>query len=272
MTIIQAIVLGLLQGLTEFLPVSSSGHLVLAQELMKISHEGDISFEVFVHFGTLLSVLTALRKEVIAILLAIGTALKHPRNIRQMYKTDEFFRLGVFIVISSIPAAVLGLKYQHQVEDFFNDSKLISVMLMVTGFLLFLTRFANPKDGVSVGLGSSIIIGCAQAIAIIPGISRSGSTISAGLLSGVSRENSARFSFLMAVPVIFGATLIKSGELIVSQPPVDRILILAVGTGVAAISGYAAINLLLRVLRKGRFSWFAYYCFIVGILGVFFVG
>lgn len=272
MTVVQAIILGLLQGLTEFLPVSSSGHLVLAQELLNISHEGDISFEVFVHFGTLLSVIVALRKEVVAILSSFLMAFRYPKQIGLLYRTDEFFRLGVFILLGSVPAAVVGLRFEHQVEDLFNDPKLVSVMLLITGFILFLTRYANPKEEIKVDLGSSIVIGIVQTFAIIPGISRSGSTISAGLFSGVSRENSAKFSFLLALPVIFGATLLKTREMLLAPPAGDKVLTLFLGTLVAAISGYFAIIFLLNVLRKRRFSWFAYYCFLAGILGVLFVG
>lgn len=272
MTFIQAVLLGVLQGITEFIPVSSSGHLVLAQELLNISHEGDIYFEVFVHFGTLLSVIVAFRKEVRAILLALGALLKSPRDFVRLYNTNEFLRFGLFIVIGSIPAAVIGLMYEHQIENLFADPKLVAVMLMVTGLIIFLTRFVDPKKSAAVGLVSSIIIGCAQAVAIVPGISRSGSTISAALFSGVSRENSAKFSFLLAVPVIFGATLLETNALIASPPSLNKLLTIGVATAVAAISGYYAIMVLLGILRKRRFSWFSYYCFVMGILGVFFIG
>ena len=272
MTPFQAMILGLLQGLTEFLPVSSSGHLALSQALLKISHEGDISFEVFVHFGTFLSVLAAFRKEVVAIISSFLHVIQHPRQISGYYKTNEFFRLGILIGVGSIPAGIIGLRYENEVETLFSDPKLISVMLLVTGFILYLTRFSKPKEGVSVGLGSSILVGCAQAVAVIPGISRSGSTISAGLFSGISRENAAKFSFLLAMPVIFGASVLKVFELTKSPPSSEKILTLSIGTVVAAISGYFAIQWLLNVLRKGRFSWFAYYCFAVGIVGILFIG
>lgn len=272
MGIFEAILLGALQGLTEFLPVSSSGHLVLAQEIMGISHEGDITFEVFVHFGTLLSVLYAFRKDIGAIVMATYRVLLHPRSFGHMYRNDEFFRLAIFILVGTVPAAVVGLRFEAQIASLFSDPKLVSVMLMITGFILFLTRFSNPKEGVRVGLGSSIIIGFAQAIAIIPGISRSGSTISAGIFTGVSREHAAEFSFLLAVPVILGATLLKVGELAASPPGMEKMLSLIAGTVVASIFGYGAIRLLLDLLRKRRFSWLAYYCFLAGVLGVLFVG
>lgn len=272
MSFVDAMILGLVQGLTEFLPVSSSGHLVLAQELLGISHHGDISFEVFVHFGTLFSVIAALRKDVFGILSAIFSALGKPSEVRELYRTTAFFRVAVFILIGSIPAAVVGLRFEESITKLFNDPKLVSVMLMITGFILFLTKFANPREDKNVGIRSAIAIGCAQAFAIIPGISRSGSTISTGLFSGVSREQSAKFSFLLALPAIFGATLLKTRDMFLAPPTTEKVLTLAMGTIMAALSGYIAILFLLKLLRKRRFSWFAYYCFLVGVLGVLFIG
>lgn len=272
MSFIEALILGVLQGLTEFLPVSSSGHLVLAQELLGISHQGDISFEVFVHFGTLFSVIAALRKDVAGILSALLFALRNLSQTAGLYRTNEFFRVAIYILIGSIPAAIVGIRFENSITRLFNDPKLVSVMLMITGFVLFLTKFANPRDDKRVELWSSILIGCAQAFAIIPGISRSGSTISVALFSGVSREQSAKFSFLLALPAIFGATLLKTRDLILTPPSSDKLFVLVLGTVVAAMSGYVAIVFLLNVLRKQRFSWFAYYCLVAGILGVLFIG
>lgn len=272
MTLIDAIILGLIQGLTEFLPVSSSGHLVLGKELLRISHAGDISFEVFVHFGTFLSVVVALRKDVKAIIMSFFNFLKNPGQFISLYRSDEYFRLIVLILLGSIPAAVLGLTFEREIEVLFDDPKLVSVMLMITAFILFLTRFANPPEKSDARLGSALLVGLAQAFAIVPGISRSGSTISVGMIAGISRPLAARFSFLLALPVIFGAAVLKVNHLVASPPPVATLLTLAAGTITAAISGYIAIVFLMGVIRKGRFSWFSYYCFVVGILGVLFIG
>jgi undecaprenyl-diphosphatase len=145
-------------------------------------------------------------------------------------------------------------------------------MLLVTGLILFLTKFSNPREDSKVGLASAIIIGFAQAVAIIPGISRSGMTISSGLFLQVSPAQAARFSFLLSLPVIFGATVLEAKELLAVPLLAERFLILFVGTIVAAISGYIAIKLVLGILQKKKFSWFAYYCFLVGILGILFIG
>lgn len=272
MSIFDAILLGILQGLTEFLPVSSSGHLILVEELLHVSHDYDIAFEVFVHFGTLLSVVLMFWKEIKSIVFSFVGGILKPSSIKHLFKNDDYFRLAVFIIIGCIPAGLVGVLFEHQIEFLFTDPKFVSVMLLITGLILFLTKFAKPKDDSKVGLLSTIIIGIAQAVAIIPGISRSGITISSALFSGVSRQNSAKFSFLLALPVIFGATILKTKELFGSPMNSTRLIPLVVGTIVAAVFGYIAIRLVLSILQKRRFSWFAYYCFIVGILGILFIG
>jgi undecaprenyl-diphosphatase len=272
LNIFDVIILGVLQGLTEFLPVSSSGHLVLVEELLHISHDADIAFEVFVHFGTLVSVVLMFWKEIKLTVLSFWGGIIKPSSIKQLYKHDDYFRLAVFIIIGCIPAGVMGILFEKELERPFNDPKLVSVMLLITGLILFLTKFANPKENSKVGFPSTIIIGIAQAVAIIPGISRSGITISSALFAGVSRENSAKFSFLLALPVIFGATLLKTKEIFGTPIPFNRLIFLITGATVAAIVGYFAIRIVLGILQKKRFSWFAYYCFIVGILGILFIG
>lgn len=272
MSIIEAILLGIVQGLTEFLPISSSGHLVLGQELLGIVHQKDIAFEVFVHFGTLISVVGMFWKDIHLIILSIVRVISHPSKIKSIYKENYHFRIAVYIIIGSLPAGIIGFMFKNEVEFLFNDPKFVAVMLLITGLILFLTKFSNPREDSKVGLASAIIIGFAQAVAIIPGISRSGITISSGLFLRVSPAHAARFSFLLSLPVIFGATVLEAKELLAVPLPAERFLILFVGTIVAAISGYIAIKLVLGILQKKKFSWFAYYCFLVGILGIFFIG
>lgn len=272
MSLLDAVLLGILQGLTEFLPISSSGHLVLGQELLHIAHQSNIAFEVFVHFGTFLSVVFMFWKDIKLIFLSLFEFGKNPSKFKLLFKANEHFKIVIFIVISSIPAAIVGIMFENEIGVLFNDPKFVSVMLLITGLILFLTKFSNPKEGSSVGFASAIIIGIAQAVAIIPGISRSGITISSALFSGVSRENAAKFSFLMALPVILGATILKANEVFQSSINSEQLLVFFVGTVVAAISGYASIRVVLGLLKKKRFSWFSYYCFIVGILGILFIG
>ena len=271
MTVIQAVLLGILQGLTEFLPVSSSGHLVLAKALLHIDTGNDISFEVFVHFGTLLSVLVVFKDDILRMSLVGLDAVIHPMNISKMYQRSEMFRLLIYIIVGCIPAGIIGVLFNDYIEEFFSDPKLVADMLLITGLILFITRFVKASRNGQVTLKSSIGIGVAQAVAIMPGISRAGSTISAGLMMGVAQENAARFSFLMAVPVIFGATLLKVRHMLTNPPSGEQMLTLGVGTVVAFISGVVALKILLGVLRKGRFSLFSYYCFTIGILGLIFI-
>ncbi len=272
MSLLDAVLLGIIQGLTEFLPISSSGHLVLGQELLNSGYRSNITFEVFVHFGTLLSVVFMFWKDIQLIFLSIFELLKNPTKLKLLFKTNEHFKIAVLIILGSIPAAVIGLLFEDGIEVLFNDPKFVSVMLLITGLILFLTKFSNPKEGSSVSFASAIIIGIAQAVAILPGISRSGITISSAIYLGVSRENAAKFSFLLSLPVIFGATILKTNEVIQSSISNQQVLIYFIGTAVAAISGYASIKVVIGFLKKKRFSWFSYYCFIVGILGILFIG
>lgn len=272
MSLLDAVLLGIIQGLTEFLPISSSGHLVLGQELLNIAHQSDIAFEVFVHFGTLLSVVFMFWKDIKLIVISFFGGIIKPSAIKHLYKNDDYFRLAIFIIIGCIPAGLVGVFFEKEIGLLFNDPKFVSVMLLITGLILFLTKFSNPKEGSSVSFASAIVIGIAQAIAILPGISRSGITISSAIYLGVSRENAAKFSFLLALPVIFGATILKANEVLQSPISNQELLVYFVGTVVAAISGYASIRVVLGLLKKKRFSWFSYYCFIVGILGILFIG
>jgi len=271
MTILQSFILGAVQGLTEFLPVSSSGHLVLVEHLLNVPTSTDITFEVFVHFGTLVSVLLVFWTDVVQITRAMVQGILAPATAKHLYKTSEHFRFGILIVLGSIPAAVAGLKFEDQISHAFADPKLVAVMLIITGLVLFLTRLKTPGDGKQIGGVAAFLIGLAQAMAIIPGISRSGSTISAAIYLGVAPLKAARFSFLLSLPAVGGATLLKTKEMIQVGVVHDGILQLLLGTVVAFASGYLAIKFLLNVLERGNLSWFAFYCLAAGVLGILFI-
>lgn len=270
MTIIQAIILGIVQGLTEFLPVSSSGHLVLVEHFLKVPPTGDITFEVFVHFGTLCSVVVVFWNEIIELIRSFVKTL-NGFHVAEQYRSSQYFRLGVFILLASVPAAIIGIKFEDAVASAFTDPKLVAVMLVVTGLILFLTRLSKPLPDKNVGLGSSLLIGIAQALAIVPGISRSGSTISMGMYLRVAPVQAARFSFLLSVPVIAGATVLKTKELIEHGFSVQYLIPIVIGTVVAFLSGYLSIKFLLKIIEKGRFSIFAIYCLFVGTVGILFL-
>jgi undecaprenyl-diphosphatase len=266
MSLLQALVLGILQGLTEFLPVSSSGHLVLGQRLLDVQNPDMLSFDVYVHFGTLISVCIILRKDIIQILRSLFHAL-HTKTIRSAYETDEYVRLGLAVLVGTLPAGIIGLKFHDQIAEAFRDPKLVAVNMIVTGLILFLTRFTRGAEVKRLGMVSGFIVGIAQSVAILPGISRSGSTISAGLFLRLSPAMAARFSFLLSIPVIAGAALLETKN-VFHQGMEMGFGPFLVGMIAAAITGYFAIKLLLRIIERGRFSWFAFYCFAVGTAGL----
>jgi undecaprenyl-diphosphatase len=257
----QAILLGLLQGATEFLPISSSGHLVLAERLLNVG-TGDIVFNVFVHFGTFVAVVVYFRGEIRDIIIGVWSWLRRKENPNR-----EEALLAVYIAIGTIPAGIVGVTFKGYIEAAFQSPVFASAMLICTGLILLSTRFAVSKER-RVRAKSSIIIGCAQAIAILPGISRSGSTISAGLFLGISKEKAATFSFLLALPAIFGATLLELKEALDTGVGAFMLFKYLLGTIAAALFGYLCIGLLLEIIRKGKFDYFGYYCLAVGLLGL----
>lgn len=269
MTILQAVILGFIQGLTEFLPVSSSGHLVLGQHLLNVNNPEILSFDVYVHFGTLISVFLIFRHDIMQILRAMWRPLT-TFKWKEEYDSSEHFRIGVAIIIGSIPAGIIGLKFHDQIEEVFKDPKLVAMNLVITGLLLFLTRLTRRAEPKPMDPFKAFLIGVAQAFAILPGISRSGSTMSMAMYLKISPVQAARFSFLLSIPVIAGATLLETKDLIKHGTDIGIAPLLA-GTIVAAISGYFAIKVLLKIVEKGKFSWFAFYCLAVGILGIVFI-
>lgn len=266
MTWWEAALLGLVQGLTEFLPVSSSGHLVLGQYLLGLDSESDVTFEVFVHFGTVLSILTVYGRDVIRLLQEAGGALVAPMEIPERYETRETFRLGVFILLTMIPTGLVYVFFKDELEAAFSNPRLACGMLLVTGVLLLLTLLRpNPKGALSPL--KALVVGVAQSAAMIPGISRSGSTICTALYQNVRPEQAANFSFLMLLPVVLGATLLKSLDLLEQGPTVDWMPLL-LGTLIAYASGVAAIKLMIDFVKRGNLQYFAYYCFLIGGLGL----
>jgi undecaprenyl-diphosphatase len=269
LSVLDAFLLAVLQGLTEFLPVSSSGHLVLAQQILNLHNAQIVSFDVFVHFGTLISVAIVYRSDIIEIGRSFYKAFK-AYHLKKEHKKTEYFHLGIALIIGSLPAGIIGLAFNRQIEEIFSDPKFVAMNIVITGLILFLTRLARPTRGKKVGILSSIIIGFAQMVAILPGISRSGTTMSAALFMKIPPVQAARFSFLLSIPVIAGAALLETYKLIVDGTTIG-ILPISVGIIISALAGYIAIQLLLHIMEKGRFSWFSFYCLMIGIIGISFV-
>ena len=257
---------GVVQGLTEFLPVSSSAHIVFAEHFLGITR-GRLDLTIFVHLGTLVAVFVAMWYRVVPVARGTVVGLGELVRGRSPWGIGDF-RWGLYLVVGTIPAAVFGELYKGRIEETFDDPWFVSAMLLVTGGLLFATRFVRRATG-DVGWWSSIAVGCAQALAIFPGISRSGSTIAMGLLMRVERQKAAEFSFLLAIPVILGGSVLWVSEMIGSGQAQSGLAPLLVGMGAAGICGYLAILVLLRFVQRGRLSWFAYYCWAVGLLGLF---
>ncbi len=263
MELIKAIILGLVQGLTEFLPVSSSGHLVIFANILNFQETG-IAFEVFVHFGTLLATLVAFRYELTRMIAApYSVWVKKSRDA----ELNEYLRWDLYVIVASIPAAFVGLLFKDQIEAIFDSLLFVFFMLIFTGTIMVVTPYLKDK-GTALNGRRSFIIGVAQAFAILPGVSRSGSTIFTGLLMGIDRDKVARFSFIMSLPAVFGAALLKLKDLMETGLSDGQILNYVAGTLVAFISGYYAIKWLLDIVKKGKLQWFGYYCYALAALGL----
>jgi undecaprenyl-diphosphatase len=263
MDILQSFLLGLIQGITEFLPISSSGHLVLGKQLLGVAVDTGITFEVVVHFGTLCSILIYYRTIIGELITSAISFLGAP----SAHKKDPNVRTIGFILISMLPAMAVGFTLESQVESIFSNPFLVSIMLVVTGCVLYSTRFVGDPAK-NINAPKSFLIGIAQACAMIPGISRSGSTISASLWLGVEREEAANFSFLMLIPVIAGAMLLKVLELFEVGLNDAQLISLTVGFVTSLVSGYFALKYLIIILKKKGFHYFAYYCWLVGAVGL----
>ncbi len=253
MTIWHAIVLGLVQGFTEFLPVSSSGHLVIFQHILGVQ-ENPLTFDVLVHVGTLAAVVAAFWEDIFAI-------VKKP-----------FSRITYLIVVGCIPAGLIGYYLQPLFEKAFESLLVVGIGLIITGVILKLSDIVahnalNMKDEIDTTYGNALFIGLMQSIAIIPGISRSGSTIAAGLIAGLDRNFAARYSFLLSIPVILGAALVQIKD-VSSLVLTGGVLPYAAGLLTAAISGFLAIRIVMKVVNNGRIAIFSYYCWLAGALAI----
>ena len=254
----QALILGLVQGLTEFLPVSSSGHLVIFRELLGAEAPQDLMFEITVHVATALATIVIFRKQIIDLLQGLF-------KFKYNSQTDFILKL----VVSMIPVAIVGFFFKDKVEALFSSLLVVGCALLVTALLLFLSDRVRPSDKPrvtgDVTYGQALIMGLGQAFAVIPGLSRSGTTISAGLLSGASRNKVAEFSFLMVLVPILGEAFLDlvSGDAAASS---IGTLPLSIGFIAAFVSGLFACKAMIALVKKAGLKWFALYCAIVGLV------
>lgn len=259
MSLFEAFVLGVLQGLTEFLPISSSGHIQLGAYFFGINTSENLIFTILVHGATVLSTIIVFRQDILKIIQGV---------LKFAYNEETKFFLQV--VVSMIPVGLIGILYKDQVETLF-DGKIIFVasMLAVTGLLLAATNYIKPSTRTGeVNYLKAFTIGLAQAFAVLPGISRSGATIASGLILGVDKEKATRFSFLMVIPPILGATLLQAIELI-QEPSLTgstSYSALAVGFISALVFGILACRWMISIVKKGKLIYFAAYCFIISTI------
>ena len=270
---LQAIILGIIQGLTEFLPVSSSGHLVIFQHLFGLK-EPELFFDVCVHLGTLLAVIIVFRQEIRELVRALGHLLwlvfVKDAHFEEIFENSEF-KMLLLVFFGFFPTAILGVVFHEIGQQLFSSVLIVGFMLIITGGLLWQTRrVAGVGGGLeSFSIRTALIIGLVQGLAIMPGISRSGSTIALGLFLGLNRELSARYSFMLAIPAILGAGILSIHGL-TADANVDYKIAL-IGAAVSFVVGYFALVVLLHLVKKAKLYLFAPYCWAAGIAALFLV-
>ncbi|MBI2665249.1 undecaprenyl-diphosphate phosphatase [Candidatus Woesearchaeota archaeon] len=251
-SILEAIGLGVIQGITEWLPVSSSGHLVIFQRLLGITQP--IVLDVFLHLGSLLVVFFVFRNDILKL-------------IRGVAKGEAFYqKYFLMLVLGTIPIGVVGYFFKEFVEKAFESILIVGWGLLLTGILLFSSKFPLIKEK-GIGWRRALVIGLGQAVAILPGVSRSGTTISLGLMQGVKREEAARFSFLLFIPAILGAVILEFPTISI----IENIPALIAGVIVTILVSYFSLNLLLKLIKNSQLNYFGWYCFALGIIVLMFL-
>ena len=266
MDIFQAIIIGLVQGLTEFLPVSSSAHLIFAQQALGVSDVG-LAFDVLMHVGTLVAVIVYFFNDIVNMIkgfLLSLVDLKDGNFIREI-KKDPYKKLAWLTILATIPVGVVGVLFNDIIESMFQGLTIPAFLLLVTGCLLYVSQRMNTGriDVRNMTIKEALIMGCGQALAVLPGLSRSGTTIAAGLFAGLDKEFAAKFSFILSIPAILGAAVFQLKDLSGGSVEIGACI---AGFVVAVISGYLAISVLLKIVREKSLDIFAYYCWIVGLI------
>ena len=273
MSILSSMILGLVQGVSEFLPISSSGHLSLFQHFFNLAtSDGSLFFDVLLHLGTLIAIFVYYWKDIVKLvksLIHLIQCLFSKKERQKVKRLAPAERMVLLIIVATLPLFVI-LPIKDLVEGLYGNTIFVGCALLATGVILFLSdRMARGKKGPkSATLLDALLVGVGQAVAVVPGLSRSGTTISAGMLRGFSRRFAVRFSFLMSIPAVLGANILTIGDAV--QQGIDTSMLPAyiVGTIVAAVSGYFAIRLVNLLANKGKFGNFAYYCWGIGAAAV----
>lgn len=285
MTLFQSVFLGVVQGITEFLPVSSSGHLAILRILFGIESGNGLLFDVFVHFGTVIAICAAFHKDIGRLTVeAIHMIMDICSNIKAFYQNqtsreakrykkivyNNYRRFVAMILISTIPTAIIGFAARELVALASESLLVPGICLMITAVLLMITDLSQsgkliPKD---IGFSSAFIVGIAQGISILPGLSRSGTTIAVCLLSGFDKRFAVRYSFIMSIPAILGAMILELREIPGSEIAISQLAIYLVGAVVAGGVGYISIRKMIGIVKKKSFKGFSVYCLIIGIISL----
>ena len=268
MSYIQAVILGLLQGLAEFLPISSSGHLAVAQHLFGVEESNVLLFTVLLHVGTLISVFIMYRKDIWELIKELIITIKDLVTGKGLRLEERPYRkLGVFIIIASIPTALIGILFEDYFEGLYGNIIFIGIGFLITGTLLFVSeRVGKARNDLDrMNARNAIFIGIMQGIAICPGVSRSGSTMFGGLITGLKRELAVRFAFLISIPSILGSAVLELPKAL--KQGIDPAFTgpIIVGMVVAAVSGILAIKLMIRVVTDKKLKYFSYYVWALGV-------
>lgn len=269
MSFIQAIILGIFQGVAEFLPISSSGHLAILQTLFGIK-EGNLFFTEMLHFGTLISIVIVYFSDIYMMIIEFFNLIFSIIKGQKITKLSKHQKLALLIIVGSIPTAIIGLLFEDFFESLYTSILPIGIAFLVTGSLLWLAEkkaFQN-KNIKGMSFFDSLIIGTFQGVAIIPGISRSGSTIVAGLFRGLNKPLATEYSFLLALPATFGAGLLGIIKLLKSNSEILIDLPLLLGVILSTIVGVLSIKLLVKLLNKNKLHYFSYYLWIIGIITI----
>ncbi len=274
MNIFQAIILGIIQGLAEFLPVSSSGHLAIIQNLLNVKTDTGMLFDVLLHVGTLTSIFIVFWKDIVKLIIEffgiIGDFFKRFKDPDLIVLSSGYRRFVLLIIVSSIPTAIIGYMARDFV-DYASSTLLIpGIGLIITSILLFVCdRIGDGRKGIKkISYLNAFEIGMAQGVATLPGISRSGATIAVSLMLGVKKETAVKYSFIMSVPAVLGATLLELKDVSDAAIEVGTVISYFVGMVVAAVVGYFAIRVMIGVVRRKRYLYFSIYCLVIGLIAV----
>lgn len=267
----QAAILGLVQGATEFLPVSSSGHLALVSHFLDLHIDQSVAFVVVVHFGTLLAVFAYYGQDFVRMLKSL--VVWQSTDEVQHQQLSQSRRLVGLLLIGTVPAALAGYLLEDAVEQLFGSILVVGLALITTGLILLAANWLQgKKERDRTTVADALIIGVAQATALVPGLSRSGCTIAGGLARGLQRDWAPRFAFLLSAPVILGGTVLQAFELAAEPPEPGMLACYLLGATVAAVSGYVAIRVVVGAVRAGNLVYFAGYCVVVGVVTVIVAG